>query len=100
MSHLTVQELVERTTRRKALGLIPDYSKREVKPPVAACGWKGEPAGPKGWHLCDHEDEPLGMVVCACKGYGPRCPGYSTLPARTPAPAGPSPAPTPPAGPG
>ena len=40
------------------------------------CIYIGEAAGPKGWHICDHPDEPLGMVVCACKGCGPRCPGY------------------------
>jgi hypothetical protein len=45
--------------------------------PVVECQWKGEPAGPKGWHICENEDEPLGMVVCACKGCGPKCPGYA-----------------------
>ena len=42
------------------------------------CVHAGEEAGPKGWHVCDHPDEPLGMVVCSCKGCGARCPGYST----------------------
>lgn len=41
------------------------------------CRFKGEPAGPKGWHICENESEPLGLVVCGCKGCGPRCPGYA-----------------------
>lgn len=40
------------------------------------CVHVGDDAGPKGWHLCEREDEPLGAVVCTCKGCGPRCPGY------------------------
>lgn len=50
--------------------------------PPPPCAHAGEPAGPAGFHLCDHPDEPLGKaVVCSCQGCGPRCPGYSQAPA-------------------
>lgn len=28
------------------------------------------------WHVCEHPSKPLGAEVCACKGCGPKCPGY------------------------
>jgi hypothetical protein len=41
------------------------------------CVHLGDAAGPKGWHVCEHDAEPLGVIVCPCKGCGPRCPGYA-----------------------
>lgn len=41
------------------------------------CVHVGEAAGPKGWHVCEHPDEPLGAIVCSCKGCGKKCPGYT-----------------------
>jgi hypothetical protein len=49
-----------------------------AKPRPLPCVHVGEAAGPKGWHVCEHEDEPLGMIVCRCKGCGVKCPGYAT----------------------
>ncbi len=46
------------------------------------CAHVGPDSGPLGWHYCEHPDTPLGDVVCACKGCGPRCPGYRTGGAR------------------
>jgi hypothetical protein len=52
----------------------PSPAKRKALP----CAHAGDPAGPLGFHLCDHPDEPLGKaVVCACQGCGPRCAGYA-----------------------
>lgn len=82
----SVERVLKRTAERKAAGLIPDYcqhsgrtSKKNNTKHVPLCLYVGAPAGPKGFHLCDHPDEPLGAaIVCACRGCGLRCPGYTT----------------------
>lgn len=43
------------------------------------CLFEGDEGGPKGYHLCEHEDEPLGMWVCKCNGCGPKCTKYQAL---------------------
>lgn len=52
-------------------------------PPVP-CVHLGSPVrGPdapdtvRDYRRCDHPDQPLGPVTCACRGCGPRCVGYS-----------------------
>ena len=77
---LTLAELVARTRRREEEGLVPDYSRPGKRTPAKVslpCVHVGDDAGPKGWHICNHPDEPLGMVTCACKGCGLKCPGYT-----------------------
>lgn len=70
----------------RKFGLSPPTALTPRPPRTALpCRFVGDDAGPRGWHLCDHEDEPLGAVVCACKGCGVRCPGYAP---GSPRPAG------------
>ncbi len=52
--------------------------------PAAPCEHRGGPAPPpnglptaRAWHRCGHPAQPLGPVVCGCRGCGPRCPGYA-----------------------
>lgn len=55
----------------------------KVPLPVEPCPHLGAPVrGPdapdltRDYRRCDHPDQPLGAVVCSCKGCGPTCPGY------------------------
>lgn len=49
-------------------------------PPVAPCPFYGKrvdrPGQVREWHECKHPEQPLGPLVCRCKGCGPTCPGY------------------------
>lgn len=69
----------------RALPVVAPSVKKAL--PVACPHAEASDAGPKGWHLCNHPDEPLGMWVCACKGCGPKCYGHPSHPsnaAKTP----------------
>lgn len=48
---------------------------------VPPCFYAGQDGGPKGYHLCNHPDEPLGMWVCKCNGCGSKstCSGYEPV---------------------
>ena len=47
---------------------------------VATCPFFGKrvnrPGQVREWHECTHPEQPLGPLVCRCKGCGPTCPGY------------------------
>lgn len=61
-------------------GLFRNVVVPDPVPSGLPCKFVGDDAGPKGFHICDHPDTPLGLdIVCTCQGCGPRCPGY-TLP--------------------
>lgn len=76
--------ICERYVREPKYAAFIDRVRREKPPPervaLPVCSFAGEAAGPKGFHLCDHPDEPLGKsIVCGCQGCGPRCPGYAAV---------------------
>lgn len=82
---MSLDRIRERTAARKAAGVDQTYPRHaggaEPKPAprktALPCRYVGGPSGPKGWFLCENDTEPLGQTVCACRGCGPRCPGYS-----------------------
>lgn len=91
---MSLESIRARTAARKASGAKQTYPQHAAKmgasvsAPAEAgrvlvalpCAYVGPDSGPQGWHYCEHPETPLGDIVCACKGCGARCPGYSVEP--------------------